>query len=508
VAVRERLDSITLRAASVRLGRRWVLRDVALELNAGERWWLQGPNGAGKTVLLKLLRGDVWPTPTGREQRRYRLQGGETLDQPLLVASRIAYLGPERQDRYERHGSTLDVSQVVLTGFDDSDLPLQGATPSQRRRIRSVLRAVGLEGLAARRFLALSYGQRRRVLLARAVVRRPDVLLLDEVLNGLDAAGRRAFLRALRHVASSRTAWILSSHRAEDRPPGVTHVASISHGHLELVPVERGAAAGGATPRAAPATSRAVPGVGAGAKVGTAPRVAGATGDAGDCLLSLRNAAVYRDERVVIGRFDWDLRTGEHWSIRGNNGAGKSTLVALLYGDLWPALGGQLLRRWSTADEWKARVGLVSPELQARYAATGCTVEQIVTSGLHASIGLNLEPTPRERRRVRRQLLAWGLAALAPRRAREISYGQLRLALVARAFIRARRLYLLDEPFDGLDTEARALVQRRLAAAVAAGATVVLATHHAVDVPAWVNNTLRLRCGRAPVKAAGPPRTR
>jgi molybdate transport system ATP-binding protein len=484
-----RLDSIELRTASVRLGRRWILRDVDLELNAGERWWLQGPNGAGKTVLLKLLRGDIWPTPTGRERRRYRLQGGETLDQPLLAASRIAYLGPERQDRYERYESALDVSQVVLTGFDDSDLPLQRATSSQRRRIRSALRAVGLEGLAARRFLTLSYGQRRRVLLARAVVRRPDVLLLDEVLNGLDAAGRRAFLRALRRVASSRTAWILASHRSDDRPAGVTHVASITAGHLEVTPVERGAVAAacaGATAVRKPAARRV----------------------ARDCLLSLRNAAVYRDEQVVIGRFDWDLRAGEHWWIRGANGAGKSTLIALLYGDLWPALGGRLVRRWSAVDEWKARVGLVSPELQARYAATGCTVEQIVASGLHSSIGLDHEPTPRERQRVRRQLLAWELGALAPRHAREISYGQLRLALAARAFIRARRLYLLDEPFDGLDGEARALVQRRLAAAVATGATVVLATHHDADVPACVNNTLRLRRGRAPVRAAGLPRTR
>jgi molybdate transport system ATP-binding protein len=109
---------------------------------------------------------------------------------------------------------------------------------------------------------------------------------------------------------------------------------------------------------------------------------------------------------------------------------------------------------------------------------------------------------------VRGQLRAWGLDALASRRAREISYGQLRLVLAARAFIRARRLYLLDEPFDGLDARARELFDRRLAAAVAAGATVVLASHHAADVPAWVDNALHLRRGRAPVKAAVRPRKR
>ena len=170
-----------------------------------------------------------------------------------------------------------------------------------------------------------------------------------------------------------------------------------------------------------------------------------------------------------IGSFDWTLERGQHWFLRGANGSGKSTFIAMLYGDLWPAHGGTRWRQWQAADDWKARVGLVSPELQARYAATGCTVEQIVASGFHASIGLNDGPTMAELRRVRRELRAWGLTDFATRQARELSYGQLRLALVARAFVRARRLWLLDEPFDGLDAEARQRLRARLDEAVTQG---------------------------------------
>ena len=210
---------------------------------------------------------------------------------------------------------------------------------------------------------------------------------------------------------------------------------------------------------------------------------------------------MYRDGRPVIGNFDWMLVPGEHWHVCGPNGSGKSTFMALLYGDLWPAHGGRLARLLPAVEDWKRATGLVSPDLQALYAATGYTVADIVASGLHDSIGLNALPTPSERRRVQRELRAWHIEALVARRARELSYGQLRLVLAARAFIRPRRIYLLDEPFDGLDAAASLRLRARLDAAVRRGATLVMVTHHAEDVPPYVQKVLRMRRGRAPVAA-------
>ena len=116
------------------------------------------------------------------------------------------------------------------------------------------------------------------------------------------------------------------------------------------------------------------------------------------------------------------------------------------------------------------------------------------------------------RDRVARELASWGLRELADRSARELSYGQLRLVLVARAFVRRRRLYLLDEPFDGLDAEAREWLRARLDTAVRdESATLVMASHHVDDVPDYVRRELTLRRGRAPVAAVRPaarPRTR
>jgi len=485
---RSHLHSIELHDASVRLGRHWAVRDITLAVEAGQHWLLTGANGSGKTILMKLLRGDVWPTPTGRERRIYRL-GHEQHDQPLLVREHIAYLGPEAQDKFERYEWNLPVQDVVATGIADSDLPLERPSRREAKRALNALRGVGLAGLAQRRFLSLSYGQRRRVLLARALVRRPDVLLLDEVLNGLDTRSRKAFLRSLRHATHARTCWVLSTHRPGDHPPGVTHVARLLRGRL----VEAGAIGSHGTRK--PRRRR-----GHRSRPGSAQATAPASDPRSDTratpTLRLRNVSVFRDYRPVLNGLDWELRPHEHWCIAGANGSGKSTLIALLYGDLPAALGGRVERaglgRGEPIDAWKQRVGLVSPELQATYATTVNTVLEIVVSGLHSSVGLNAPPMHTELRRARRVLRAVGIDALAQRRARELSYGQLRLALFARALVMPRELLLLDEPFDGLDTDARRIVARLVERAVEQGAQVVIATHHRDDVPAFVTRRLDL----------------
>ena len=154
---------IELSRCSLILDGHVVLDEIDFALHRGQRWALIGPNGSGKTLLLKMLRGDVWPTPTGRERRAERLD-----------KEHIAYIGPERQDKYVRYGWDLTVAQVVTTGLFDEDIPLTQPSRAQRRRVARVLQRFGLSGLLRRRMLTLSYGQRRLALVARAFVRGVD----------------------------------------------------------------------------------------------------------------------------------------------------------------------------------------------------------------------------------------------------------------------------------------------------------------------------------------------
>src|SRR5580658_736976 len=499
--------SILLHSLSVRRGRKWVLRQISWRLRPGERWALLGDNGAGKTQLLKLLSGDVWPTPGGpRAPRRtsshaagrwYRA-GRRPVD--LIDAkTRVAYVGAELQDKYARYGWNLSVRDLVATGLHRTDLLLLPVTAADARRVAATMRACGLLRHAGRKFLILSYGQKRLALLARALVQHPDWLLLDEFYNGLDAAYRRRIDAVLAGARRRGQSWVATAHRALDVPRGTRRMLELADGEVHAVrrvqPKDlerlRKRAGEGARERAQAKSPRRAAGN---------PGAACAAGAAGaSVLVRLSRVDLFVDYRAVLRDVDWQLREGEHWAIFGANGSGKSSLLKLLYGDLSPASGGRIERsgfpKGTPIAEWKRQVGYVSPELQSDYAVD-VTVQDLVASGRYASIGLVDEPTAQDLKVAARWLRFFGLLSAAKSRPRELSYGQLRRALIARAMAADPRILLLDEPLTGLDSKQRA-VMKRLLERLMTRVTLIIAVHHAEDLPHGMTHELRLHNRRA-----------
>src|SRR5215470_2378189 len=172
----------------------------------------------------------------------------------------------------------------------------------------------------------------------------------------------------------------------------------------------------------------------------------------------------------------------------------------MLYGDHGVASGGQIERTGIVAgvplQEFKRKMGIVAPHLQSDHPQD-LTVATVVQSGRHASIGLNDVPSAADRAAARQSLEFFGLSDLSLRTLRELSYGQLRRVLFARAWACRPGLLLLDEPFSGVDSPTRLSLIAHLTTLVASGTAVVMTTHHRSEWPACVTRELELSGGRA-----------
>lgn len=482
------------RRVGVVLDGRPVLRGIDLDLAPGSHCLLLGANGAGKTQLLKLLAAERWPTPTGHEHRAYRDAHGCEVDLPTLLPS-IALVGGERQDKYYRYDWDFSVQRVVATGVHGATRPVMTLTIAERRRVRQVLVRLGLWTLRRRTFLSLSYGERRRVLLARALAGRPRLLLLDEPHNGLDRDSRRLLDRELARLARTALTIVLAVHRADDAPAAFRRALVLVDGRL---------AYDGARDRAPGRWLEAPPPAHLPAP-SPPPRRSGA----GAPLVTLGNVSLYRDYRPVLTGLDWTIGAGEHWAITGANGSGKSTLLQCLYGLVPAALGGRVRRRGQVAGSslrpWRERVGYVSPELQAEYLAK-VSVLDFVVSGLRASVGLDDPATRAEQTRALGALAVVGLDVDPARVSSTLSYGQRRLALFARALVLRPEALLLDEPLTGLDAPFRARVRALLSALARSGVQLVLAAHHASDLVPEIRQVLEIRAGTARIRPRRPVR--
>jgi molybdate transport system ATP-binding protein len=184
--------------------------------------------------------------------------------------------------------------------------------------------------------------------------------------------------------------------------------------------------------------------------------------------------------------------------VLGPNGAGKSTLLKLILGDVHPAWGGRV-RRFeftprNTIWELKRRIGFVSPELQSNYRDDVTGVEAIA-SGFFSSIGLMQKPSRRQMATAAAMAGELGLATLAQKSVLQMSYGELRRILLARALVQRPQLLICDEPFDGLDAVGRRQIASTLELVAQSGASLVLVTHHADDLPDCLTHVIELKGG-------------
>ena len=215
---------IRMNKVTIQYGPRIILKDLDWTVLNGERWALSGQNGAGKSTLLSLVCADNPQSYACDITLFGRPRGtGETI---WDIKKHIGYVSPEMHRAYQKD---LPAIRIVASGLKDSVGLYVKPTEEDYEICRKWMRIFGLEGMEEQTFLKLSSGQQRLVLLARAFVKDPRLLILDEPLHGLDNTNRR-LVKDIIETFCQRPGktLIFVSHYREERPACIDHELLIS----------------------------------------------------------------------------------------------------------------------------------------------------------------------------------------------------------------------------------------------------------------------------------------
>ena len=211
-------------------------------------------------------------------------------------------------------------------------------------------------------------------------------------------------------------------------------------------------------------------------------------------VVDMKHVSIRYGERTILKDLDWTVMNGERWALLGQNGSGKSTLLSLICADNPQSYACDITLfdrpRGSGESIWdiKKHIGYVSPEMHRSYKRNLPSI-RIVASGMMDSIGLYAVPNEQDYDRCRWWMNIFGIADLAERPFMQLSSGEQRLVLLARAFVKDPQLLILDEPLHGLDLWNRRLVkdvietfcQRR-------NKTMIMVTHYQEELPAIITH--------------------
>lgn len=467
-------DAIILSDAVCRNAEVGLNEAVTLSLLPGEQLAVVGENGAGKNLLIDMLTG------------KSRLSAGSlsaSVGRMRQVAFRDSYGGADTHYYYQQRWNHTEQDDVPTVAE-------QLGKVRDEALLTELLELFNLQPLLSKKIILLSSGELRKFQLMKALLDKPQVLIIDNPFIGLDANARQLLLQILSKLTdSSRVQLVLVLSRLDDIPPFITHVVTV-----------KSRVVGGKQTRGEYLADLQI----AHPDYATLRQRILALPDVneswtGDEAIRLNNVCIRYGERTILNQLDWVVKRGEKWALTGANGSGKSTLLSLICADNPQGYAQDISlfgRKRGTGEsiwEIKKRIGYVSPEMHRAYQKNLPAIE-IVASGLHDSIGLYKRPRPEQMGICLWWMEVMGVAHLHTRPFLTLSSGEQRLCLLARAFVKDPQLLVLDEPLHGLDTYNRRRVREIIESfACRSDKTLIMVTHYEEELPTCIDHHLRLQ---------------
>ena len=477
-----------------------ILKGITWSIKQGEHWMITGDNGSGKTSLCKCLC------------MKLRISSGK-LDFPFSEQQKTQFPGESIRmvsftdtSKLFRSVNNLHYYQQRFNAFDSDGhlttlqyLQTGGFSYKNKEHVQ-LIHTLGISDLLDMERIKLSSGQTRKMLLCKALLDKPKILILDNPYIGLDSESRTVFNRLLDQLIRQNDMSVILSGQFTSIPDCITHHIHLKDGRIALKQKRQKILS--KNPYKFKHTQNIDKEYFTHKKnilyVIKRHFEHGANDSIVEEVLELKNVSVKYGDRLILNNLNWKVNKGEKWVLKGRNGSGKSTIVSLLYADNPQAYAHQVSlfgkRRGRSGESiWdvKKQIGFTSPELHA-YFFKKISALDLVLTGLSVRFEKIKTPTQDKTELAHLLLEYFEIKHFSNRLYHTLSTGVQRLLFFIRSMIKCPQLLLLDEPFQGLDQRSVNLSKLLLSTILGDQHTLIFISHFEDEVPTVVEKVLDL----------------
>ena len=470
----------------VQLGGKPVLKHIHLHIDTYENLAITGESGSGKSSLARAISQKIF----FRGEINFLSADGEKLSPHIILI--------EQQHEFKNNSnfSNFYYQQRFNSCDADDALTVEAELTKLQSGINDEwISLLGLKPLLDKPMIQLSNGENKRLQLAKALIQEPELLILDSPFTGLDIAGRALLIDIIKQLIDKGMRIILIAPQREI-PDYFDKTAVLKNGKLERIYSKGEIGITGQTLNSDAATLSEN-------QVNAIKDIYALQSFPFNEVVRMNDVNISYNGKSILTNINWTIKKGERWAVSGPNGAGKSTLLSLITADNPQAYANDIWlferKRGSGESIWeiKKNIGYVSPELHL-YFDKGISVFDAVASGLFDTIGLFRKPSNSQVEKINAWLNVLGIEELGTRMMHQLSLGQQRLVMLARALVKAPPLLILDDPCQGLDiTQTNGFRSMIEAICQVSDTTLIYVSHYTNDIPNSIQQKLNLRAGNA-----------
>ena len=484
-----KLDDITLQIDGKRL-----FEHTSWEIKSDQHWAVIGKNGSGKSTIVSALCRDVHIVDG---QILYFLGDRDSKDNrpsSFFYRNEIMKISPDVHRKLMHKQARYHQARWHSIEGEGSPIVSDFLAENNKEKREKVIDLLKINYLLKRKILHLSDGEARKVLIARALIWSPKLLILDDAFCGLDNQSRDVLRNVINNlIEKDRVRIILVTSRLEELPEGVTHVLCVDDSRV----VDQG-------PKKRVLRGKFSQEIFAAKEDAQKEHIhqAQVASRENSILVEMKDTSISYGGVSILQDINWRMQEGENWAIIGPNGAGKSTLLSLINADNLQAYANEISvfgrKRGSGESIWdvKRKIGWLSTETQIYYP-WNTTCHEVVCSGFFDMMGLYRKPSAEQASAAGRWMRTLGIWEFAKKRFGEISRGEQRMVLLARALVKDPILLILDEPCQGLDGSHRAAIIDLIDGLCSqTPVSLIYITHHFDEMPKSITHVMELREGR------------